>query len=141
MTDRPENAKESESTELAEHIQSEPAADQSEPAAAEQSEPAAGQGDKPVLWPVVGIGASAGGLEALEMLFRHMPPVPGGAFVVVQHLDPHHPSIMQELLSKVTSMPVEQAGNGKAVEPNHVYVILPNATLTIRKGVLHTIIP
>ena len=86
--------------------------------------------------PIVGIGASAGGLEALEAFFEHMPPRPDVAFVVVQHLSPEHPTVMPELLARRTRMPVDLAVDGTRVEANHVYVIPPNASLTIRGGLL-----
>ncbi len=87
-------------------------------------------------FPIVGIGASAGGLEALETFFEHMPPDPGAAFVVVQHLAPEHPSILPELLAKRTKMPVRVAEDGVAIEVDSVHVIPPNATLGITGGVL-----
>lgn len=86
--------------------------------------------------PVVGVGASAGGLEALLQLLGRMPPDPGAAIVVVSHLDPHHPSMLPELLGRATSLPVEQAADGVRVQPDRVYVIAPNTALTIKRGVL-----
>lgn len=88
-------------------------------------------------FPVVGIGASAGGLEALKQFFTAMPPDTGLAFVLVQHLDPDHESLMADLLAKYTAMPVNQAVDGLAVEPDHVYVIPPKHYLSISGGVLH----
>ena len=85
---------------------------------------------------IVGIGASAGGLEAFTELLKHLPADSGLGFVLVQHLDPTHQSALTELLGRVTGMPVSEVGNGQAVQPNHVYVIPPNAGLAIRKGVL-----
>ncbi|MBF0528770.1 MAG: hypothetical protein HQK55_05775 [Deltaproteobacteria bacterium] len=73
----------------------------------------------------VGIGASAGGLEALETFFTNMPPDSGMAFVVIQHLSPDFKSMMVELLSKRTSMPVLRAEEGMLVEKNHLYLIPP----------------
>lgn len=90
---------------------------------------------------VVGIGASAGGLEAFQRFFQRMPADSGMAFVLVQHLDPRHETLMPELLSKQTSMPVAQAIDGTAVEPNHVYFIPPNATLTLQASRLRVAIP
>lgn len=87
-------------------------------------------------FPIVGIGASAGGLEALETFFDGMPADPGAAFVVVQHLAPEHPSILPELLAKHTKMPVRVAEDGAAIEVDSVHVIPPNATLGIKGGVL-----
>jgi len=86
---------------------------------------------------VVGIGASAGGLEAFSQLLRNLPVDTGLAFVVVQHLDPRHPSILPELLSTRTQMPVVQVEEGTAVMANHVYVIPPNTTMAVSGGVLH----
>jgi two-component system CheB/CheR fusion protein len=84
-------------------------------------------------FPIVGIGSSAGGLEALQELFTNMPKDTGMGFVVVSHLDPSHISILPELLQKCTVMPVTQAKDGMAVKPNNVYVIPPNK----RMGILH----
>jgi len=83
------------------------------------------------------MGASAGGLEAFESFFSHMPADAGVAFVLIQHLDPAHDTLMPELLSRHTKMPIAQARDGIAVERNHIYVIPPNATLTIGGGRLH----
>ena len=90
----------------------------------------------PHMMPVVGIGASAGGLDAFKKFFQAMPSKSGMAFVLIPHLDPTHESLMVELLRKYTPMPVEEAGEGMAVEANHVYIIPPNKYLTIAKGVL-----
>jgi chemotaxis methyl-accepting protein methylase/signal transduction histidine kinase len=85
---------------------------------------------------VVGIGASAGGLEALKKFFSAMPPKTGLAFVVVVHLDPAHKSLMAELLSHATGLAVEQAQDRQPLELDHVYIIPPNRTLTIDQGVI-----
>ena len=90
---------------------------------------------------VVGIGASAGGLEALESFLTHLPAQSGMAFVVVQHLDPSHASLMPELLARHTRMPVEAAADGTRVAPNRLYVMPPNVTLTIQGGMLKTSTP
>ncbi|MCP5159297.1 MAG: EAL domain-containing protein [Gammaproteobacteria bacterium] len=87
-------------------------------------------------FPIVGIGASAGGLEALKQFFRATPPDTGLAFVLVQHLDPNHQSLMADLLAKYTTMPVAQVIDGLPVKPNHVYVIPPNHYLVIQESVL-----
>jgi two-component system CheB/CheR fusion protein len=84
----------------------------------------------------VGIGASAGGLEACTTLLKALPANSGMAFVVVQHLDPHHQSLLRELLSRATKMPVTQVEDGIAPEPHHVYVIPPDHDLTLRQGAL-----
>ena len=75
-------------------------------------------------FPVVGVGASAGGLEALTSLLKAVPPDTGLAFVIIQHLDPKHASLLPDLLARWTRMPVHQVKDGMLVEPNHVYVIL-----------------
>ena len=85
---------------------------------------------------VVAIGASAGGLEALEDFFGHMPADAGMGFVVIQHLAPDHKSVLAQLLARYTEMPVEQVQNDTEVVPDRVYVIPPNNTLTINGGVL-----
>ena len=85
------------------------------------------------LFPVVAIGASAGGLEAFTQLIRGLPENTGTAFVFVQHLDPTHHSMLAELLSKAATIPVIEAKNGLQLEPNCVYVIPPN----VRMGILH----
>ncbi|HVT44901.1 MAG TPA: chemotaxis protein CheB [Thermoanaerobaculia bacterium] len=84
--------------------------------------------------PVVGIGASAGGLEAISDLLRNVKAGSGLAYVVIQHLDPHHPSMLTELLQRVSAIPVIEAKSGMKVEPDHVYVIPPNALMTLNRG-------
>ena len=91
----------------------------------------------PDTFPVVGIGASAGGLEAMEIFFRNLPPEPGMAFVVVQHLDPTTKGMLTELLQRTTTMKALQATDGMKVEPDHIYVIPPNADLSPCNGTLH----
>ncbi|MEJ0034745.1 MAG: chemotaxis protein CheB [Gammaproteobacteria bacterium] len=81
--------------------------------------------------PIVAIGASAGGLEAISELLAALPAESNMAFALVQHLDPAHESLLPELLAKKTSMPVVQVRDELTVEAGHVYVIPPNATLTI----------
>jgi two-component system CheB/CheR fusion protein len=88
------------------------------------------------LFPVVGIGASAGGLEAFSELLRHLPEKTGMAFVLVQHLDPKHGSSLQEILARTTRMPVMEVTQGVVVKPDHAYVIPANTNLTIRQGML-----
>ena len=92
-------------------------------------------------FPIVGIGASAGGLEALEDFFSHTPADSGMAFVVVQHLDPTHKGMMPELLQRVTSMPVTQVRDRMKVKRDCIYVIPPNKDLSLLHGVLHLIDP
>ncbi len=87
-------------------------------------------------FPIVGIGASAGGLEAFEAFFTAMPPDSGMAFVLVTHLDPSHASILPELIQKKTTMPVKQVTDNMTVEPNQVYIIPPNREMAILNGTL-----
>ena len=84
----------------------------------------------------VAIGASAGGLEAIETFFSHMPLNTGMAFIVIQHLSPDYKSLMVELLSKKTRLPVQRIENGMHVLPNHIYLIPPKTNLTIFHGKL-----
>ncbi len=85
---------------------------------------------------IVGIGASAGGLEAFKTFFAQMPVDSGMAFVLVQHLAPQHDSLLAELIGRSTTMPVAEAFDGELVVADHVYVIPPDATLTIADGAL-----
>lgn len=101
---------------------------------ASQAERASGRPDVPI----VGIGASAGGLEAIELFLKSAPADAGLAYVVVQHLDPNHLSLMPELIERVTSMNVHQIEDRTLVEPNCVYTIPPNKDISILHGVLHT---
>src|SRR6266481_316095 len=88
------------------------------------------------LFPIVGVGASAGGLEAFTQLLKALGPGTGMAYVLVQHLDPSHESALTELLAKATEMPVRQVTDATPVEPNYVYVIPPNVDMTISQGIL-----
>src|SRR6266480_4504412 len=88
-------------------------------------------------FPIVGIGASAGGLEAFTLLLRELPPDINMALVLIQHLDPTYKSLLTELLSKTTKLPVTEVTDGMQVERRHVYVIPPNTSMTISKGALH----
>jgi two-component system, chemotaxis family, CheB/CheR fusion protein len=92
-------------------------------------------------FPIVGIGASAGGLEAFEAFFRACPSDSGMAFVLVPHLDPGHVSLLTEILQRSTAMPVIEALDQIAVEPNRVYVIPPNREMAILNGVLQLSLP
>src|SRR5438132_12266751 len=86
------------------------------------------EADQPPLlpFPVVGVGASAGGLEAFARLLEHLPADPGLAIILAMHLDPHHESLLADILGRSTKMSVAQARDGMAVKCNHVYVIPPN---------------
>lgn len=86
-------------------------------------------------FPIVGIGASAGGLEAFEEFFRHIKSDSGMAFVLVSHLDPSHVSLLTEILQRVTKMPVIEVRDQMKVESNHVYVIPPNYEMAIFHGI------
>ena len=92
-------------------------------------------------FPIVGIGASAGGLTALEQFLSHVPPRCGMAMVVVQHRDPHSEGMLVELLQRHTPMPVLQVLDQMPVEPDHVYVIPPGWDLSLLHGVLHLFEP
>lgn len=80
---------------------------------------------------IVGIGASAGGVQALEAFFGHLPDEPNAVFVVVQHLSPDHRSMMSEILQRQTDMPVQAVEDGTMVEPGHVYVLPPRKKLAL----------
>jgi chemotaxis methyl-accepting protein methylase len=94
-----------------------------------------------VSFPIVGIGASAGGLEALEQFLRHVPAGSGMAYVIIQHLDPTHKGIMPELLQRATGMKVSQVKDRTRVRPDCVYVIPPNRDMSLLHGVLHLLVP
>lgn len=91
-------------------------------------EPVAGQRAS---CPVVGLGASAGGLEAFQQFLDHMPPNSGLAFVLIQHLDPHHETLMPDLLSKHTTMRVKRLEDGQTLEADHIYVAPSNASVSL----------
>ncbi|MDO9471177.1 MAG: chemotaxis protein CheB [Nitrosomonas sp.] len=86
---------------------------------------------------IVGIGASAGGLAALEQFMEQVPPHSGLAYVVVQHLDPTQKALLAELLQRATKLPVREAENRMRIEPDCVYVIPPNTELSVVEGVLN----
>ncbi len=92
-------------------------------------------------FPIVGIGCSAGGLDALNQFFSNIPKDNGMAFVVIQHLDPTHVGMMPELLQRTTSMKVYQATDNVKIKPNCVYVIPPNKSLSLLNGALHLFAP
>jgi len=93
------------------------------------------------LLPIIGIGASAGGLDALEQFFSHVPDSMGVAFVVVQHLDPNHKGMMAELLQRTTAMTVLEAQNRMKIKPDCIYVNPPNKELSILHGTLYLLDP
>jgi two-component system CheB/CheR fusion protein len=86
---------------------------------------------------IVGIGASAGGLDAFKNFLTAMPSDSGLAFVLIQHLDPNHESMMVDLLARHTQMQVLQVEDQMTVQRDHVYMIPPNKSLTIKDGILH----
>lgn len=88
------------------------------------------------LFPVVGIGASAGGLDAFKRLLKVIPENSGMAYVLVQHQDPRHESMLPELLQKATSIPVEEITDEIRVEPDHIYIIPSNKMLVATDGML-----
>jgi two-component system CheB/CheR fusion protein len=92
-------------------------------------------------FPIVGIGASAGGLEALEQFLKNVPVGSGMAFVIVQHLDPTRKGVMSELLQRATSMKVVQVKDRTLVRPDCVFVIPPNKDMSLLHGVLHLLAP
>ena len=95
-----------------------------------------GEPSKGSSFPIVGVGASAGGLVAFTELLTHLPLDTGMGFVLVQHLDPEHESALTQLLARATKMPVREITNNQRVEANRVYVIPPNTNLGIARGVL-----
>ena len=90
----------------------------------------------PEAFPVVGIGASAGGLDACRKLVAGLPAASGMAFILVQHLDPTHESMMVDLLASHTAMAVRQATDGMPIERDHLYVIPPGTYLSVADGSL-----
>lgn len=92
-------------------------------------------------FPVVGIGASAGGLAALKVFFEHMPANSDMAFVIVLHLSPDHESVADKILQASTAMPVIQVTGTSRIEPNHVYVISPASQLAMNDGYLKVVPP
>ena len=90
-------------------------------------------------FPIVGVGASAGGLEAFTQLLEHLPATSGMAYVLIQHLDPTHASQLPEILSRKSAMPVEEIRGETRVEANHVYVISASENLRIEKGILQPV--
>lgn len=94
------------------------------------------QGDLDKLFPVVGIGASAGGLEAFSQLLSYLPPKTGMAFVMIQHMPANEESRLSRILARATQMAVHEVKDGMKIAPNQVYVIPPNVSMTIVQGVL-----
>jgi len=92
----------------------------------------------PIRFPIVGIGASAGGLAAFEAFFSGIPlnTESGMAFVLVQHLSPDHKSLLTEIIQRHTSMPVFEVEDGVIVQPNSIYIIPPNCDMAFQSGTL-----
>jgi chemotaxis response regulator CheB len=112
-----------------------PGASESRAAAREPQRPTP-RAERPTHPPIVGIGASAGGLDAFVRFFGAVPAASGTAFVLIQHLDPTHESLTAELVGRHTPMPVTQVEGDTQVMPDHVYVIPPNKNLSIVGGAL-----
>jgi two-component system, chemotaxis family, CheB/CheR fusion protein len=90
-------------------------------------------------FPIVGIGASAGGLEAFAQLLAALPDKTGMAFVLVQHLDPQHESLLAEILTPMSKLPVETVQDGIEIRPDRVYVIPPNTSMELQDGHLRLV--
>jgi len=93
------------------------------------------------VFPIIGIGASAGGLEAFELFFKSLPADCGMAFVLVPHLDPGHASMLSDILQRNTAMPVHEAEDQTTIRPDHVYIIPPGKDMAIFHGVLNLSVP
>jgi two-component system CheB/CheR fusion protein len=96
-----------------------------------------GDSQHPQAFPIVGIGGSAGGLEAVAEILEHLPPKPGLAILLVLHLEPHHESHIAEILNQRDSIRVKEATEGMAVEVNNVYLIPPNKNMALSDGSLN----
>lgn len=108
----------------------------SDPTARQPAATDSGPSRESASFPIVGVGASAGGLEAFTQLLKALPPDTGLAFVLVQHLSPTHESALAEILARATRMPVMEVNDTPRVEPNHVYVIPPDRDMVIAGGQL-----
>src|SRR5216684_1195911 len=98
-------------------------------------------GARKVGFPIVGMGASAGGLEAFEQFFRHVPADSGMAFVLVSHLDPDRASLLKQILQRDTPMPVVEATHQMVLAPDRVHVVPPNRHMAIFHGALQLSVP
>jgi two-component system CheB/CheR fusion protein len=110
--------------------------DETPPEALAERDNAQQSADERVIRPVIGIGASAGGIDAMKRLFPHVKSDCGMAFVVVQHLDPAYASALTEIIGRASSLPVTEVLDNTVIESNHVYVIPPNSSLRIYQGKL-----
>jgi two-component system, chemotaxis family, CheB/CheR fusion protein len=95
----------------------------------------------PARFPIVGIGASAGGLEAFELFFKTLPAKSGIAFVLIPHLDPGHASMLSEILQRNTTMPVHEALDNTTIQPDNVYIIPPNKDMAVFHGAISLSVP
>src|SRR5579864_8917410 len=111
------------------------------PTAAARSSVRPAGGAREAGFPIVGMGASAGGLEAFEQFFRHLPADSGMAFVLVSHLDPDRASLLKQILQRDTAMPVVEATHQMALAPNRVHVVPPNRHMAIFHGALQLSVP
>src|SRR5437764_1356920 len=91
---------------------------------------------EPTMFPVVGVGASAGGLDAFTSFLKHLPPKPDMAFVFITHLDPQYVSKLSEILPRATSLPVVEIGQKTPVRVNHLYVVPSSADAIFKEGSL-----
>ena len=107
-----------------------------QPQSTVQEEAVEAQDKNQELFPIVGIGASAGGLTAFTELLSHLPSDTGMGFVLIQHLSPDSKSLLSEILARVTQMPVIEVQDGMSVEPNHVYIIPPNSKMILAQNLL-----
>ncbi len=105
-------------------------------AIAESKPSAVERQDEADVFPIVAIGASAGGFEAFQELLENLPPDTGMAFVLIQHLDPTQESFLADLLNRRSTLPVKEGEQGEVVQPDHVYVIPPHSMMTIQQGCL-----
>jgi two-component system CheB/CheR fusion protein len=108
-------------------------------AADEPERPSSTPSAQPEAFPIVGVGASAGGLEAFTELLHNLPQTTGMAFVLVQHLDPTHGSVLREILARTTKIPVIEVTDAMAVKRDHIYVIPPNANMVVERGTLRLV--
>src|ERR1700758_5249645 len=139
MPSAPKNNKSRKRVGKAKAQQKEKPSKKENPSKGNSSEKSSGASVTGAGFPIVAIGASAGGLEAFSRLLRALPSEPGMALIFIPHLDPTHESAMVELLARTTRIPVQQAENGMRVECNALYVLPPNSDMTISGGVLRLI--
>ncbi|MDP3334358.1 MAG: chemotaxis protein CheB, partial [Methylococcaceae bacterium] len=107
----------------------------------QKTTPSSTPNNKVTTFPIVGIGASAGGLEAFEQFFHVIPADSGMAFVLIPHLDPSHASLLVDILQRATKIPVIEAEDQMSVQPDHVYIIPPNRDMEILHGELQLNVP